>query len=77
MKDTTEWESPFSDEIKPPILNLQRRLFNYLFEGLVCDNQAHKDFSNVIIATLTEQPSFKVEKICCRDFELKIRNSIM
>jgi hypothetical protein len=70
-------KNPFGDRFKGQIMDMERRVYETLFEGLECDNEDHKDFDNIIQADFKEQPAFKIEKICCRDFEMKIRKAVM
>ena len=59
------------------IIELQTHVFETLFEGLHCDNLAHKDFENIIIVNTNEAPIFKIQQVCCRDFEMKIIKAVM
>jgi hypothetical protein len=70
-------KNPFGERFKGKIMDMERRVYENLFEGLECDNQAHRDFDNVIEADFEQQPPFKIEKICCEEFALKIRKSVM
>ena len=73
----TREKNPFGDRFKGQVMDMERRVYETLFEGLECDNQDHHGFENVIEANFMEQPPFRIEKICCKDFEMKIRKAVM
>jgi hypothetical protein len=79
IKQPEDKRSPFYADggFNERINNVQRRVFDSLFEDLHCNNPEHKEFENVITASLSEQPYFKIEKVCCSDFEARIKNAVM
>lgn len=77
VRNKTQEKNPFGERFKGQIMDMEKRVYESLFEGLECDNEDHRDFDNIIQANFTEQPPFRIEKICCKDFELKIRKAVM
>jgi hypothetical protein len=58
------------------MIELQRQAFEMLFEDLSCDNAAHKDFENTILANVTHKPILTIQRVCCRDFEMRIKRTL-
>jgi hypothetical protein len=77
VRNEAREKNPFGERFKGKIMDMEKRVYESLFEGLECDNEAHRDFDNVILANFKEQPPFRIEKICCKAFELKIRKAVM
>jgi hypothetical protein len=80
IKNSQDKLSPFFADggFNERINKVQRRVFDSLFEDLHCNNPEHKEFENVITASLSEQgPYFKIEKVCCSEFEMRIKNAVM
>lgn len=76
-KDDGQDQTAPAGGVSKRISNLQRRVFETLFDGLECDHEAHRDFENVIVASMSEKPPFRIEKICCEDFRRKIKEAVM
>ena len=58
------------------MIELQTRVFETLFEDLHCDNSAHKHFENIITVNVKETPIFRIQQVCCTDFEMKIKKAV-
>ena len=77
IKTDGQDEVPSTGGFSERIMEMQRRIFQNLFEGLHCEHEEHRDFENVITASIKDQPLFQIEKICCKDFEDAIKKAVM
>ena len=77
IKKDGQDEVPSTGGFSERIMEMQHRIFQNLFEGLQCEHEEHRNFENVITASIKDQPLFQIEKICCKDFEAAIKKAVM
>lgn len=64
---TPEEKHRVETELAPPF-------WEPLYEEMVCDNPDHAEFQNeVLIFCDLQNPTSQILKICCADFERKVR----
>lgn len=61
--------------LEQQIIKLKRPSFDAFFSELICENKDHCNFENVVEVNVSPNQYFRIEKTCCFDFELKIKNA--
>jgi hypothetical protein len=58
------------------IIKLRRPRFDAVLADLNCSNSEHSEFENVITINVSPSEYLIVEKICCPQFEQRIKNTL-
>ena len=58
------------------IIKLRRPRFDAVLADLKCSNSEHSEFENIITVNLSPSEYLIVEKICCSQFEERIKNAL-
>lgn len=62
--------------LEEEIIKLRRPRFDGALADLECTNSDHSGFENVITVNVSPSEYVTVEKICCSEFEQRIRNAL-
>lgn len=69
---------PFGPNLlEEQILKLRRPRFDAVLAELKCHNSEHSDFENIVTVNVSPAEYLIIEKICCLEFEERIRNALM
>ena len=58
------------------VIKLRRPRFDAILNQLRCDYSEHSDFENIMTVNVSPTECFLIEKMCCAEFEEKIRNAL-
>lgn len=58
------------------IIKLRRGRFDAALSELECSNSEHSEFENIITVNLSPSEYLIIEKICCSEFEQRIKTRL-